>query len=395
MYRIEIYYNKKGELTFAQYDEQDRLLGRCHGKNVKKCLNAIKDEKIKKIYPNGKDTATVAYSDANVNIHHIDHVTKDPLMKDYLKIVEKKLEKTEERASKVTRTNKYRGPLVFVTTLLVLAFASAIMSGATMAPEAANIPNKPASSYSETYDKDSQNSTISTDVPIYENATIEDDIDIPEYTFLEYEDRSDEEKLHTASSLYFDKIEKYANMYGLDPELVLALATQERGVHSSQMDSGGATGLMQIQNGIWLDNEITAYNFNTDSYETVKVTKSKIENVDSNIKIGCMILQDMIHDKDYNILAGVLSYNMGGTNVNKIIKKHSETSGLSREDILSNQNNCDWLKHRGIITVGDKDYVQHVLSYLGNDIDTYVLKPDGERVELSVKNYDVTQVATR
>ena len=395
MYRIEIYYNKKGELTFAQYDKKDRLLGRCHGKNVKKCLNAIKDEKIKKVYPSGKDTATVAYSDANVNIHHINHVTKDPLMQDYLKIVEKKIEKTEERASRVTRTNKYRGPLVFVTTLLVLAFVSNIMAGATMAPKDAKISGKPESSFHLNIEQPNQNSSVTTDIKTFESSTIEEDMEIPNYTFLEYEDRSDEEKLHTASTLYFDKIEKYANMYGLDPELVLALATQERGVHSSQIDSGGATGLMQIQNGIWLDNEITAYNFNTNSYETVKVTKPKIENVDSNIKIGCMILQDMIHDKDYNILAGVLSYNMGGTNVNKIIKKHSETSGLSREDILSNQNNCDWLNHRGIITVGDKDYVQHVLSYLGNDIDTYVLKPDGERVELSVKNYDVTQVATR
>ena len=148
----------------------------------------------------------------------------------------------------------------------------------------------------------------------------------------------------------------------------------------------------QIQNGIWLDNEITAYNFNTNSYETVKVTKSKIENVDTNIKIGCMILQDMIHNKDYNILAGVLSYNMGGANVNKILKKHSEESGISRTDILANQNDCDWLKHRGIITVGDKDYVQHVISYMGSDIDTYVIKPNGERVNLSIKNYDVTRL---
>lgn len=395
MYRIEVYYNKKGELTLAQYDEKDNLLGRCHGKNVKKCLNAIKGEKIKRIYPSDKDTATISYNDANVNLHHIDDITKDPLMKDYLKIVEKKLEQKEERSSKVTRTNKYRGPLVFVTTLLVLAFASAIMSGAAIAPEAAQTTGKPTSSYSETYNKDSNNPTISTDVPIYEKATIEDDIEKPDYAFLEYEDRSDEEKLHTASSLYFDKIEKYANMYGLDPELVLALATQERGIHSTETDRGGATGLMQIQNGIWLDNEITAYNFETQSYETVKVTKSKIENLDSNIKIGCMILQDMIHDKDYNILAGVLSYNMGGSNVNKIIKKHSETSGLSRDDILSDQNNCDWLKHRGIITVGDKDYVQHVVSYMGNDIDTYVLKPNGERVDLSIKNYDVTLSVTR
>lgn len=35
-------------------------------------------------------------------------------------------------------------------------------------------------------------------------------------------------------------------MYGVDPALVLAVATQERGIHSSVTDTGGATGLMQI-----------------------------------------------------------------------------------------------------------------------------------------------------
>jgi hypothetical protein len=32
---------------------------------------------------------------------------------------------------------------------------------------------------------------------------------------------------------------------------------------------------------------------------------------------------------------------------------------------------------------------------MGNDIDTYVIKPNGERVDLSIKNYDVTLTVTR
>lgn len=397
MYRIEIYYNKRGDLTLAQFEGEDEIAKRRHGHEVKKCLDSILDENIEKVYLTGKNSATIRYEGANLNLHNVHKMEKDPLMKSYLKNVERTVEEQQKKhAPKVNRTNKYKGAIVAASTILFVSLVCATLSGAKSPPEDIETPTISVSSSISDVSIE-PNKPILTSTTIFESPSTEEEIIPPEenYTFLEYEDRSDEDKLHNAADLYWDAIEKYANMYGLDPELVLALATQERGTHSSKMDDGGATGLMQIQNGIWIGNEITAYNFETESYETVKVTESKIQNCETNIKIGCMILQDMIHDKDYNILAGVLSYNMGGYNVNKIIKEYSEETGLSRSQILSDQTNCDWLKHRDIITVGDRNYLQHVLSYMGNDIDTYVLKPNGERVEISIKNYEPTKSVNR
>ena len=42
MYRIEIYYNKKGELTFAQYDENDSA-GVGYRTTIEKCRYAVED----------------------------------------------------------------------------------------------------------------------------------------------------------------------------------------------------------------------------------------------------------------------------------------------------------------------------------------------------------------
>jgi hypothetical protein len=251
----------------------------------------------------------------------------------------------DQRAPTVTRKNKYRGPIIALTTTLLLAMAT--LGGAkALDKESIGITPADISAYEELISiKPIITDTISFETSLYESETTTinpplstEDIATPEenedYAFIEYKDRSDSQKLHKAADLYWDTIEKYATMYGLDPELVLALATQERGVHSSQMDPGGATGLMQIQNSVWVNNNIKAYNFETQSYKTIKVTKEKLADCSTNIEMGCMILQNMIYAKDCNILAGLLSYNMGGGSVNKIINKYSEVSGISRQEIL-------------------------------------------------------------
>lgn len=398
MYRIEIGYNKNDELVLAQYDEDDKLMGRCKGKDVKRLLSTIEDEEIKKIFPSGRDTAVVVYDDAYINVHQIERMDNEPLMQNYLKILEKHLDQKEARESKVTRVNKYRGMVIAIATLLFIAVVGTMMAGAALAPEAVDagqVTTPPG--VHQTGEMPSQ--TI-TSTPIFGTST-EEETPPPkpeieeDYMFLEYEDRSDSEKLKTTEALYGDIIEKYANMYGLDPQLVLALATQERGIHSDKMDAGGATGLMQIQNGIWEGSELTAYNFATEKYETITVTKKMIQSLEGNIDIGCRILQSYIRGKNYNIALGVASYNMGPTNISKVLNECSYETGIPKEAIVGDQTNNSWLPYRSIIKVGDKKYNEHVFSYMGEEFTTYVLKPNGEKVELTVKNHTQTKVANR
>lgn len=400
MFEIDIYYNKNGELTLTQKNEEGKLMGRCHGREVKRLLATIRDEKIRKIFPKGRDTAAVIYDDACVNVHQIEEMDNEPLMQDYLRILEKKLEQQQEqnqaRETKVKRQNKYRGFGTALGLLLFIAVAGTTLAGAAIAPEdeTKDFPTNPPAIH-QTGEMPSQNIT---NVPVFGTSTKEE-VKTPEteekFMFLEYEDRTDSEKYQTAETLYGEKIEKYANMYGLDPQLVLALATQERGVHSDKMDAGGATGLMQIQNAIWEGEEVTAYNFVTDEYEVTKITKEGIKDVDKNIKYGCMILQSYIRGKNYNIALGVASYNMGPTNISKVLNAYVEAMGISKEAVTSDQTHNGWMKYRNIIPVGDQKYNEHVFSYMGDEFTTYVTKPSGERVELTVKNHTQSKVANR
>ena len=205
---------------------------------------------------------------------------------------------------------------------------------------------------------------------------------------LNYPDWSDTNKANITKSYYGDIFAKYARMYGIDPKLAIAIATQESGtgIHKSTMDPGGATGLMQIQNAVWVGNNVSAYNFETKKVETLKVTNSNIGDLEHNIKMGCMILQNAMEYMDHNILAGIQCYNMGCGNVNKILDAYSRYTGKSRTAILKDISDTGWMDFRKIINVGEQKYVEKVLSWMGENNTIKNVKRDGSLVSIDVGN---------
>lgn len=210
--------------------------------------------------------------------------------------------------------------------------------------------------------------------------------DKKEYIYIEYGSKSDSETAINIRKNYGEIITKYANMYGLDPNLVIALATQERGSgHSTKIDAGGAVGIMQIQYNSWIGNKIKAYNFNDKNYEIIKIDDS-IRTLDGNIKVGCMILQSEMKKHNYNVIAGLQAYNYGGNRVKKVINYYSELEDKNYEEII-NSNDIDWLKYRNyIVSIGDSQYVENVLRWYNGNGEITLLKPDLEEVKIYIKN---------
>ena len=201
-----------------------------------------------------------------------------------------------------------------------------------------------------------------------ENDIIVDDIlintvDIPVYSF-DYEDRSESEKINYARDNYQEYVDKYAKMYGLDNKLVMAILTQENAYNTINNSNIGANGVMQIES-IWYNQNISAYNFENDSYETECINGNNLSNPEYSIKIGCMILNNyynIIYNNYYKnnilsksdcILATILAYNKGITAICNLI----------------NSYNSSYLDHINETLGGDNDYLKHVSSYL-NDMTT-------------------------
>lgn len=317
-------------------------------------------------------------------------------IKDYFE--KQKIKNTKKK--KVARINKYSGKR-FVAGGLALIVLGGCSIGLFKKHSSASIvtndvvikTSNPEFNYDDSikieYDTETNISNVETEYK--EGINIPNvEIEVPKeevkMVSIDYEDRSSTTKASNAKENYYGLIDKYSKMYGLDSNLVLGVATQERGVHSTKMDPGGATGLMQIQNSVWLNQEVTAYNFELGRNETIKIDSNKIKNLETNIKLGCMILQNCFRYMKYNPLVSIQCYNMGYGNMRKILDTYSYNSNKSIDEILSDVYDTGWMEYRNLIKVGDQNYVENVLSWIGSDIELHIVDRNGQLIDLAINN---------
>lgn len=197
----------------------------------------------------------------------------------------------------------------------------------------------------------------------------------------------DFEKLETfmQTNAFFYCLE-YAEMYGIDPWLLLALAYQESNLcHESNLPGGShynghGVGLTQQES----PNEekfVTAYNYQTKSYDTIGVNMENACNLKTNIQICTMKLQCYLLDRNNNVFLALQTYNYGTPMVNRALKLYANETGKTIEQITNDKSDTGWLKYIEDIhnfpqryglaykNYGDDKYIEHVLRYyLGNYI---------------------------
>ena len=361
--------------------------------NLKHYINSIISFNIKGVKPLNNSDIEIAYDNFNLVIRSCEKILTNEVVLPINNCINNFIEHKNVKElphKKVTRSNKHTGVIVAASSIAFVCLLTILLKVVNM--NYINVQGEDETKIETNTSVDNLIGEVETEPisPLFPNDKAPD-FKNEEDTYIlhiEYDDRSDTEKANTTKENYGELINKYALMYGLDPKLVTAIATQERGVHSPTMDPGGATGLMQIQNSVWLDEEISAYNFETESIERFTVTSSLIKDVETNIKIGCMILQNNLKYMKYNIIAAIQSYNMGYGNMKKILTEYSNETGKEIEDILSDTNDVGWLNNRDLIKVGDGHYVEHVLSWIGADVDLSVKNQDGKTIKVSVNNVD-------
>ena len=181
----------------------------------------------------------------------------------------------------------------------------------------------------------------------------------------DYDDRSNSECVDKARR-HMEIFERFGEMYGIDPNLLMAIMAQESGgVHVTHSQNGSAIGGMQIEN-FWYDKELTAYNFSTNSYENVTVEENKLDDLYYNVKIASMILRTCLNDFNYDIRKAVQAYNFGYKNMSS----------------LGN----DWTVNRKNLDVGDAKYFEHVFSFLPDGYSLTIKKDDGSSIDVILDN---------
>ncbi len=229
----------------------------------------------------------------------------------------------------------------------------------------------------------------------YENITIpEDDVEVLDTTpTLDVPTEDSVEQQEAVTSTYIDKaelnleyesraytdrnllvrnnedamaaIKKYANKYMIDENLVMAIASQERGTHSQTMDDGGGLGIMQVQVAVHPDGSA----FSTVINDNGNIKKSQFVyhhneyiTLDGNIEAGCALLQYYLNYFNGNMAMAVYAYNSGQGPVNNAIVAYASETGLSYESIMANKSDLDWTKY-----LDREYYLPAVLSWLDTD----------------------------
>lgn len=179
---------------------------------------------------------------------------------------------------------------------------------------------------------------------------------------IDFSDRTSAEKAVSAKSNYYSLVSKYAKTYGIDKDLMMAIGTQEKGIHSTEIDPGGGVGLMQMQYQVWVNQDVKAYNFDTNSWESFHVTDSNIRELDTNIRIACMYFQNCLVNMDYNVPAALCAYNWGMTSTKNKLSEFSQDRGLSLNEVLE-ANDTSWINLFNVNGDTSLAYPKMVLSY--------------------------------
>lgn len=199
---------------------------------------------------------------------------------------------------------------------------------------------------------------------------------------INFESRVDNEKYKITKAYYNQMITNISNEYGIDPRIMLAIATQESGIHNTE-NGGPAIGLMQIERAVWNGEKISAYNYSKGAFETINITEEKLKDLEFNIRTSCMILKDCLNKSNYNLPVAIQMYNFGYGNINKVFKT-TYGENIDFENICKDCDNS-WLENRENINEGDSKYLEHILSYI-EDIEEIEIKKGKEIVSYNFIN---------
>ena len=337
-------------------------------KEVYDYLNYNTRYTIRNIYEN-ESSIQVEYDDFVVSFDEkiFSNFYSEPLMNQINRHNNKK-NASKNKEKKVTRKNQHQGRKV-----IAIGLALSILIGL-----AAHLKKKNTQATDITttisYEEDTEENKLLVNNPpqIQEEDYLH--ICYPEFT-------PDNTKLDYVKKNYSKLIEEYSDMYGIDANIMIAIAAQERGIHSSTRDPGGATGLMQIQNSVWVGKNLKVFNYKIGDYEEIVVTEEMLSDLENNIKIGCMIFADTLYMVKGNVLLAIQCYNMGYGNMMIVIDKYSINSGKDVLDIMANPRDIGWLKYREIIKFGDQHYLERILAYMGTIVNIDSL---GERLIIYV-----------
>lgn len=181
-------------------------------------------------------------------------------------------------------------------------------------------------------------------------------------------------------------IYKYASEYGVDPNIMAAIAMQETTLNHNACIPGGewysgyGVGLMQLESPS--GESVSAYNYNTNEWDTEYVTMDNACDLETNIKIGCMMFQNKLKENYGNVFLAIQSHNYGQGMIDMMMNK---LYGDKKESVMQDYSDTSWIteienihNNPGMYIseweesgYGDGKYLEHVLRFCPSNKATF------------------------
>jgi len=189
-----------------------------------------------------------------------------------------------------------------------------------------------------------------------ENFSVIDDTDNPEFT--------------QTKQKYESIAKEVGEKYGVSPELILAMITQE--------SRGKIDNLMQIQFSSWKDELLSSYNFtngilekyvltdNPENYDesVTTISRDDLNNPYINVLVGTLCLRKTAANFNYNLPLSIQAYNLGTTNMYKVLETTSYYTNKTIDEIKNNPLDVSYMDYTNVVNVGDSNYLKNILKFV-------------------------------
>ncbi len=359
MYKL-VFYNED-RLCARLYEESAKNVEKADEKELLDLLETLNKNihKIKNIYYSGDDL-NFRINNLNIVLRNKDNFLNDERFNFIFNNIKNKRFKLIKKVIKITAIISLAGALTVVGMVSLHAKENKIIDNSVEKTNLSSTYKQESSTALYNDEIKTEDITSSTYVDEEKDKTKEDSFISYGLTTKNYQ------KLKFVKENYGNIIKKYSDKYNLDYNLMCAIATQERGVHSDRVDEGGAIGLMQIQLSVLDGKEIEVYNYDINKIEKISITKEKLKDVNFNVMVGCAIYQNCLEQMKGNLIAATQSYNMGPYAVKKILLQYALSTKKTLDEVLENQNDIGWLSYRNGYA-GDSKYVEHVFRFYENN----------------------------
>lgn len=264
----------------------------------------------------------------------IDLLDKKIKEKEKARIKEKERQKKEELRRKNAKANRVRSVMGKLTSLSLAFTIMAFCYNQTIV--------KINNYQKERLEPQSSSVVVAADYteekisePIFYN------IDIP----VEYSEEKANEFL-LSQEKYKDIIPEMAKTYGIDENILTAIAAidiQER--DDSIIGSGTRIGPMHIKYYEIANRSFRVYNYKEQAFELIEVKENDLVNPETNIKIGCAMIQRALRDCNGNIVLALESSELGKYSYKEMRNKVSayfEKYGMDEGIALNTYDSYSW-----------------------------------------------------